>query len=230
MDTLGLAPAFGKSLLFALATMLPIVNPLAIAPIFVDLTEGMSRSGRAALSLRVGRNVVILLTCAMLVGIYVLRFFGISMPVVRIGGGLIVATVAWPLLTTHSPTSSDKEQIAQKLTDEDARMRAFYPLTFPLACGPGTIAVAIALGASLHGKRAWQLSAASITGGLLAMALVGALAALTFRFAEPLLVRFGHTGRVVLVRLMAFLLLCIGIEIIWEGMRDLLLELPVLGG
>lgn len=227
MDTLVLASTFGKSLLFALATMLPIVNPLAIAPIFVDLTEGMSRGSRAALSLRVGRNVVVVLVTSMLVGIYVLEFFGISMPVVRTGGGLIVATVAWPLLSTHSPTSADKERIAQKLSDDDARMRAFYPLTFPLACGPGTIAVAIALGARLHSERVW-ISATSLLGGLSAMVLVGLLAALTFRYADPLLERFGHTGRIVLVRLMAFLLLCIGIEIIWEGVRDLLLQLPAL--
>ncbi|MCK9515917.1 MAG: MarC family protein [Ottowia sp.] len=90
-------------------------------------------------------------------------------------------------------------------------LATMLPIVNPLACGPGTIAVAIALGASLHSKRVW-ISATSLMGGLLAMMLVGALAALTFRYAEPLLARFGHTGRVVLVRLMAFLLLCIGIE------------------
>lgn len=226
MDTIGLISAFGKSLLFAVATMLPIVNPLAIAPIFVDLTAGMSRKGRTALSLRIGRHIVILLACSMLVGTYVLRFFGISLPVVRIGGGLVVASMAWQLLNTQSATNEDKQQIAQTLTEEDARVRAFYPLTFPLTCGPGSISVAIALGASLHSDRVW-LSAVNLGGGLLGMVLVGVLVALTFRYADTLLGHFGRTGHIVLARLMAFLLLCIGIEILWEGVRDLLLSLPM---
>lgn len=229
MDTIGLISAFGKSLLFAVATMLPIVNPLAVAPIFVDLTRGMSRKGRMALSLRIGRHIVILLACSMLVGTYVLRFFGISLPVVRIGGGLVVAAMAWQLLNTQSTTSEDKQQIAQTLTEEDARVRAFYPLTFPLTCGPGSISVAIALGASLHSDRVW-LSAINLGGGLLGMILIGVLVALTFRYADTLLGYFGRTGHIVMARLMAFLLLCIGIEILWEGVRDLLLTLPLPSG
>lgn len=229
MDTLSVISVFGKSLLFAVATMLPIMNPLAIAPIFVDLTEGMNRRGRAALSMRIGRHVVILLVCSMLVGTYVLRFFGISLPVVRVGGGLVVAAMAWQLLSAQGTTNEDKEQIARTLTDEEARVRAFYPLTFPLTCGPGSISVAIALGASLHSDHIWK-SAVGLGGGLLGMIVVGILVMLTYRYANTLLGRFGRTGHIVLVRLMAFLLLCIGIEIVWEGVRDLLLELPSLRG
>ena len=99
---------FGKSLLFAVATVLPIVNPLATAPMFTTLTHGVDEPTRADLSRRIGRHVAMLLIGATLVGSYVLDFFGISLPIVRVAGGLIVASTAWRMLHTQQAASDDK--------------------------------------------------------------------------------------------------------------------------
>lgn len=227
MDSLALPllASFGKSLLFVLAGILPIINPLASAPIFVDLTHGIGEGTRAMLARRVGKNVALLLAGAMLLGSYVLNFFGISLPVVRVAGGLVVASIAWRLLNAQQVTSDETEKMAHALTDDKARFKAFYPLAFPLTCGPGSIAVAIALGASLHTKRSVTETAVNMAGGLLAAALLGLLVALTYRYAGWLLRKLGETGQLVFLRLMAFILLCIGVEILWDGAQALALGL-----
>lgn len=216
--------AVGKGLLFTLAAILPIINPLATAPLFVDLTHGMDRHASHRLASSVGRHVVLLLAGALLVGSYVLRFFGVSLPVVRVAGGLIVASMAWNLLNTQRSANTDKAHMAQTLSDEDVSMKAFYPMTFPLTCGPGSISVAIAVGASLQTPVLGQ-TVAGFAGGLVAIVLLGLIVTLTFRYADTLLGRLGEVGHIVFLRLMAFILLCVGIEIMWEGVRALWGEL-----
>jgi len=222
---LPLLAAFGKSLLFALAGVLPIINPLASAPIFVEMTRGLSDDSRAHLARGIGKHVVLLLACTMLIGSYVLNFFGVSLPVVRVAGGMVVAAIAWRMLNAQQATSGDTAQMAQSLTEDKVRIKAFYPLTFPLTCGPGSIAVAIAVGASLHTRRSVAETAANLAGGLAGMVLLGVLVALTFRYADRLLARLGDTGQIVFLRLMAFILLCVGVEIVWDGVQALLASL-----
>ena len=222
-----LLTAFGQSLLFAFIGVLPIINPLASAPLFVDQSRGLTERGRALLAQRIGKNVAILLASTMLTGSYVLQFFGVSLPAVRVAGGMIVASIAWRMLNAQQSTSDDTQQMAQALTWDKARVKAFYPLTFPLTCGPGTIAVTIAVGASLHSRTSLTLTSANMAGGLVASLLLGLLVALTFRYAPTLLRRLGEIGQVVFMRLMAFILLCVGVEIVWSGVRALLATVGV---
>ena len=224
MEIPALVLAFGKSLLFALAAVLPILNPPASAPVFVNLTRGLDRGTRAMLARRIGRHVVFLLAGAMLVGSYVLDFFGVSLPIVRVAGGLIVASTAWRMLHTQQAASDDKAQMAQSLTEDNVRIQAFYPMTFPLTCGPGSIAAAITVGASLHSRRVSE-SLANFAGGLAATLIIGLLVALTFRYAGRLLRPLGEVGLVVFLRLTAFILLCVGVQIVWDGASALLLGL-----
>ena len=226
MEMSALILAFSKSFLLALAGVLPILNPPATAPVFVNLTRGLVRDTRAMLARRIGRHVAMLLAGAMLVGSYVLDFFGLSLPVVRVAGGMIVASIAWRMLHTQQSSSDDNAQIAQSLAAANtARLRAFYPMTFPLTCGPGSIAATIAVGASLHTRGNLPITFSNLLGGLSAVLLLGVLVWLTFRYASALLARLGETGQIVLMRLMAFILLCVGIQIVWEGVRVLLRSL-----
>lgn len=226
-----LLAAYAKSVLFVVAGVLPIINPLATAPIFVSLTGELSEDSRLWLARRVGRYVMVLLMGAMLIGSYVLHIFGISLPVVRVAGGLIVASIAWNMLHAQSVASQDATSMAQSLSEEKARINAFYPLTFPLTCGPGTIAVSIAIGASLHVRTSLPTTIANMAGGLTAAVLLGLLATLTFLYAPRLLRMLGETGKIVFLRLMAFVLLCVGVEILWDGVRALLVSiLPAAAG
>lgn len=222
--TLELLGAFGKSFLFVFATLLPILNPAAAAPVFLALTKGATEQMRTVLARRIARNVVALLASSMLVGSYVLDFFGISLPIVRVGGGLIVAAIAWRMLNTSQVSGDGSTDLAEAFTPEQARRQAFYPLTFPITCGPGSIAASITVGVSLHDPLL-ALSLARVAGGLVALVAVGVLLYLAYRYALQMLRPLGETGTIVLLRLSAFILLCLGVQIVWDGVSELLRSL-----
>ena len=216
--------AFGKSFGFVFATLLPILNPAATAPIFLGLTEGASAATRAVLALRIARNMALLMVGSMLVGSYVLDLFGISLPIVRVGGGMIVAANAWRLLNAEHASSDSRTVLAESFTPEQARRQAFYPLTFPISCGPGSIAAAITLGVTLHDP-VLPLSLVRFGGGVLAVTAVGVVMFVAFRYAQQLLRPLGETGTLVFLRLSAFILLCLGVQIVWDGVRELVQSL-----
>ena len=216
-----LSLAFGKSFLFVFAALLPILNPAATAPIFLGLTEGASERTRAMLARKIARNMFALMVGSMLVGSHVLAFFGISLPIVRVGGGLILAATAWRLLTATQSTADSRTELADAFTPEMARRQAFYPLTFPISCGPGSIAAAITVGVSLSNDRV-GLALANIGGGVLALLVIGLLLYLAFRYAEHLLRPLGEAGAIIFLRLSAFILLCLGVQIVWDGVSELL--------
>ena len=218
---MSLTLAFGKSLLFVLAALLPILNPAATAPIFLGLTEGASPATRAVLARRIARNMVLLMVGAMLVGSYVLDLFGISLPIVQVGGGLLLAANAWRLLNTTHSASDSRQALAEAFTPEQAKRQAFYPLTFPISCGPASIAAAITVGAALSDTHL-SLSLAKIAGGVVALGLIGVVMFLAFRYALQLLRPLGESGLVVFLRLTAFILLCLGVQVIWDGIRGLI--------
>jgi multiple antibiotic resistance protein len=201
-------------------TLLPIINPLTTAPIFVA-TLGGSRSATKRLARQIALNSWIVIVTSMLIGTYVLALFGISLPVVRVGGGLIVAAAGWRML--HRSDEDDVRAAAAEeaatLTDAEVVRRSFFPLTFPLTTGPGTIAAAIALGAQIPANPVLFV-AGSVAAG--AGALIVSLA-LYFLFANAatVLARLGTIGTMVMIRLMAFILLCIGIQIVWTGFAEL---------
>ena len=222
--TLELLAALGKGFLFAFVTVLPILNPAAAAPVFLSLTDGASAPTRALLARRIARNVFWLMLGAMLVGVYVLDFFGISLPIVRVGGGLVVAASAWRLLNTSQTTSEHRAALAEAYTPEMAKRQAFYPLTFPITSGPGSITAAITVGVSLADPRL-SLALARTGGAVLALLAVGALVYLAYRYAEQLLKPLGEAGMIIFLRLSAFILLCLGVQIVWNGVQELVLSL-----
>lgn len=211
-----------RSFLFVFVTMLPILNPAATAPIFLSMTEGASPATRTMLARRIARNMFWLMTGSMLVGSYVLDFFGISLPIVRIGGGLILASVAWRLLGATPSTPDSRAALAEAFTPDHAYRQAFYPLTFPISCGPASIAVAITVGVTLHDAQL-GVSLARMGAALAALAAIGVLLYLAFRYGEHFLRLIGEAGTAVFLRLTAFILLCLGVQIVWDGVRELLL-------
>ena len=205
-----------KSCLLVLSALFPIVNPLGTSPIFLSLTSGYSSESRAILSRKVALNSFWLLTGSMLVGTHILAFFGISIPIVQIGGGLVVISAGWSLLQGES----ERTEIPTKknITHRDIANRAFYPLTLPLTVGPGSISVAITIGVSeTHRSQLLRFVPALIGPALVALSVF-----LSYRFAERLAHFLGETAMNVIVRLSAFILLCIGVQIVWDGVRTLL--------
>jgi multiple antibiotic resistance protein len=198
--------------LLVYAGLFPIINPIGGAPIFLGLTRHCTDAERNALALGVTLNSFFLLLGSLLVGSYVLEFFGITLPIVRVAGGLIVSATGWSLLQASDDFTDDRTTHEPKIPTE-----AFYPLTMPITVGPGSIAVAITIGSQR--PRDVSLPDLAILGGA-AIAGVIAIAAtiyICYRFAEGTVGALGESGTNVVVRLSAFILFCIGIQIIWSG-------------
>ena len=203
--------------LIVLSALFPIVNPVGNSPIFLSLTAGYSTSARDTLSRKIALNSFWLLTGSMLIGSHVLDFFGISVPVVQIGGGLVVMSTGWRLLQLDP--EHETAIAKRKITTQDIANRAFYPLTLPLTVGPGSISVAITLGAN---QVARQDSVTRIAAAIIGPALLAVTVYLSYRFAERLARLLGQTALNVFVRLTSFILLCIGVQITWNGIKTLL--------
>jgi multiple antibiotic resistance protein len=214
------ARQFIDAALIALASLLPIVNPLGCAPVFLLKTADLDRDERTAMARRVAWYGFLLLLASILIGAYVLDFLGLSIGVVRIAGGLVVCSIGWSLLNQDEPGASPARDAAHAATADDLAQRAFYPLTMPLTVGPGAISVAITLGANQPRElRPLLVIVVAHAVGILAVAVSVYLA---YRYADRVLARLGRTGTSVLMRLSAFILLCIGVQIIWNGAEELI--------
>jgi len=210
-----------KVFLLILSGLLPIVDPLAGSPIFLALTSGYSPETRRGLSRRVAVDSFFLMIGSYLVGAQVLSFFGVSLPVVQLGGGVVVA-VGWRMLMQDN-NNDCAEPARRHIEPQDEFNQAFYPLTMPLTVGPGSISVAITLGA--NSTHHYGVHLLFILVALIAMALIAVSIFLCYGFADRLARIVGKTGTNVIVRLSSFLLVCIGVQIAWNGLSALLLSL-----
>jgi multiple antibiotic resistance protein len=204
--------------LLAVAALFPIVDPLGGAPIYLAMVSSLTSPDRARTARLVAINSFFLLVVSVLIGAYVLDIFGVSIPAVQVGGGLIVCAIGWSfLMTPGSPAVSDRSSTP----DPDMlTQRAFYPLTMPLTVGPGSISVAITLGANPpRGLRSLFTTALAHVIGVF---IVAVSIYLCYRYADRILNKLGRTGTNVLIRLSAFILFCIGVQIMWNGLRALL--------
>jgi multiple antibiotic resistance protein len=208
-----------NTILLVYAGLFPIVNPIGGAPIFLGVTRANADAERAAIALRIAIGGFFLLLGSMFVGSHVLEFFGITLPVVRIAGGLVVSAFAWNLLHSGAdPDASASGPGTPGAARRPASMNdAFYPLTLPLTVGPGSIAVAITLG-SQRPRTAEAAEFVLLAGAaMLGVVAIMATVYICYRYAERLVAMLGDNGTNVLVRLSAFILLCIGIQIVWSG-------------
>jgi len=214
---------FFEPLLLAAAALLPIVNPLGGAPIFLAKTAELSSDEHDDLARRVAINCFVLLLVSTFIGAYVLDFFGLSIPAVQVAGGAVVCAMGWNLLNEPDAPPTAARDAARANTPDDLARRAFYPLTMPLTVGPGSISVAITLGANPAPdvRTLITTSIAHVFGILIVVIIVF----LCYRYADRLLRRLGDVGTVIVSRLMAFILICIGVQILWNGVSGLLATL-----
>ena len=171
-----------KSLFLILSALFPIVDPLGGSPIFLAMTREYSPSTRRALSLRIAINSFLLLVGSYFIGTHILSFFGISLPVVQVGGGLIVISTGWALL--KQSYDEDPKSVKKNIQPVDPFHNAFYPLTLPLTVGPGSISVAITLGANAPYHQGFNLL--GILTAIVGSALLAASIFLCYGFADRL--------------------------------------------
>jgi multiple antibiotic resistance protein len=214
-----------KNILLIVSALFPIVNPLGGSPVFLSLTKNDSTKARRALARRIAINSLFLLVGSYLIGAHVLAFFGISLPVVQVGGGLIVISTGWTMLKRSDEDEDERDAAHRHVQEQDAVRKAFYPLTLPLTVGPGSISVAITLGANApyHYGGSHMVILAAIVGSL----VIAVSIYLCYGFADRLAQILGATAMSVILRLCTFLLVCIGVQILWNGASALLASVPL---
>lgn len=211
--------------LVAYPALFSIVNPVTGAFIFREATAGRTHAQSAALARRVSVYSLLVMLVALWAGSYVLAFFGITLAALRMAGGIVLSLFAWELLGAPERRQDRKKDQASDSTGDDV---AFYPLTLPFTTGPGTIAVAVALGA---GHPAWGQGLGGFFAGCsLAAVAMAATIGLFYTYADRLSAGLGRTGTTTVSRLSAFLLFCIGVQMLVTGFTDVLRPLLAQAG
>jgi multiple antibiotic resistance protein len=195
----------------AVATFLalfPIVDPFGGVPIFFTMTSTWSPQDRRRTALKTGMWVFLILVTFLFFGRFVLLFFGISLPVLKIAGGLIVANTAWGMVTSHARITPEESHEA-----EDKEDISLTPLAMPLMSGPGAIGVVMALAAHVD-------NAAAYLGMVIGVAAVALSVTLFFALGGPLVRRLGPGAVGAINKIFGFLILAIAVQLVWNGMAD----------
>jgi multiple antibiotic resistance protein len=215
-----------STFLLAFTALFSIVNPLSGAFIFFGATRYLEPKVRSQTARWVAIYSFVIVAASLYIGAYVLGFFGVSLPVLRVAGGIIVAAAGWRMLNAPDATEQRRSETPEPPSMDVSPSRlAFYPLTMPLTTGPGTISVAISVGAG-RPSGFHVSSVAFFVETLVATALLSVLIYGFYRNSARLAQWIGVTGTTIVVRLSAFLLFCIGIQVAWNGVAELLVTLP----
>lgn len=206
--------------LLVLAALFPVVNPPGSALVFLSMTKNASVATRRGLARRIAINAFVVMAVSLLAGAFILKIYGISVPVLRVAGGLVVAISGWKLLNEGSDKIADEPTVQVRKTDYEGQ--AFYPLTLPLTTGPGTIAVMISLGLSRSAYSDHTQDLEFFLATLLATLVIALAIYFCFAYSNWTERVLGRGGTDIAVRLSAFILFCIGVQITWTGASDLL--------
>ena len=211
-----------EATILVVAALFPVVNPLAAAAVLLNVFSGLEPAVHRALARKISIYCFFLLIGSLVWGVKVLTFFGISIYAVQIGGGLVVAITGWSLLARDSNATRSNNAEDASILDH-----AFYPYTMPLTVGPGSISVAITLGAHLPAElhASSFLSPRVLIASFVGIALVCISIYICYRYANAAERLLGASGTMVVLRLSAFILLCIGVQIVCTGIEDYLMAI-----
>ena len=211
------------------SALLPLINPLGSALIFLGLIGHAPIEAYRSLARRIAINTVIFLGVIELVGSALLAFFGISLPIMQVSGGIVIAMIGWSLLNQQdSAPSQDKTDAADAAAPAITRAefsslqeKAFYPLTFPITAGPGCIVIMLTL--SVHAKHPTVPETVLAYVGLFIAAIALSISIYFCYAYAPKVARSISPSTVHgVLRVVAFILFCIGVQIAWNGLSDLL--------
>lgn len=215
-----------NAFLIAFSALLPLINPLGSALVFIGLVGEAPPEAYRSLARRIAINNVIFLAMFELLGSAILNFFGISLPIVQVAGGIVIAAIGWSVLNEKDSEANarSKREELQLSVDEslrNLRQKAFYPFTFPVTSGPGTLVVVLTLSARSSGT-ALAANVLGHVGLLLAIVVLSALVYVCYGYAPKITASISPSTAHGILRVVAFILLCIGVQIAWNGLSVLL--------
>lgn len=214
------------SFLIAFSALLPLINPLGSALVLMGLVGEVSPETYRALALKIALNMVVFLAIIELLGSALLNFFGISLPIVQVSGGIVIAAIGWGVLNEKDSEAGERNkreelQLGEEDKIHDLEQRAFYPFTFPVTAGPGSLVVMLTLSARYSGA-AVSKNVLGHVGLFLAVIALSALVYVCYAYAPRITKKISQSTAHGILRVIAFILLCIGVQIAWNGLSVLL--------
>jgi multiple antibiotic resistance protein len=218
-----------KSFLIAFSVLLPLINPLGSALVFLGLAGDAPLAVYRSLARRIAVNNIIFLAIIELLGEAILRFFGISLPIVQFSGGIVIAAMGWSVLNerdarANSRSKQEETEVRDETKMEDLEHKAFYPFTFPITSGPGTLVGLLTLTAHISDKVISKDILAHV-GVFLAVVALSVLVYFCYAYAPKITKAIPPATAHGILRVIAFILLCIGVQIAWNGLSVLLADL-----
>jgi len=203
----------------AFVTLFPPVNPVGTSFIVDPMLGNLNRKERIAVAKKISFYCFCICVISVIIGSWILKLFGLSLPIVQIGGGLTICSMGWNLLKSDTATSDKAIQPEDKFSKIEKSL--FYPISFPMTCGAGTISVLLTLSASNSFQNIEQyiLNTSALLAGITAMVFV---IYICIANTHIILEKIGERGQQIVNRLSAFIVLCVGLQIIWEGLQTLL--------
>jgi len=214
-----------KYFAFGFSALLPVVNPLGSALVFLGLVGVVPPGIYRSLARRIAINTILFFAVIELLGSALLSFFGISLPIMQVSGGLVLAAMGWSLLNEkdpQTPVSEAQQEVeeSEEAKGESLEQGAFYPLTFPVTAGPGCIVVMLTLSAHAS-KKTISDNLLAHAGLLLAVIVLSALIYVCYAYAPQITSKISPATAHGILRVVAFILLCIGVQIAWNGAATL---------
>ena len=210
------------------SALLPVVNPLGSALVFLGLVGLQPREVYKSLARQIAINMMLFFAVIELIGAYLLSFFGISLPIVQLAGGVVVAAIGWGVLN-QPDSEKDKQSAGQIAANSDGSERwatkTFYPLMFPITAGPGCLVVMLTLSAHTMEGNTLADTVLARAGLMLAVVLLSVLVYACYAYAPQITAKISPSTTHGILRVIAFILLCIGVQIAWNGLEALLTPL-----
>jgi multiple antibiotic resistance protein len=211
----------GKFFVLSFSALLPLVNPLGSALVFLGLVGTTSPTVYRALARKIAISTAVLLVTIELVGTAILRFFGTSLPVMQVSGGFVLAAMGWGLLNQQEPHKKEERAEMEGAGFGSLEQKIFYPFTFPITAGPGCIVVMVTLSAHASVKGVLP-DVAAHAGIALAAVLLSVAVYFCYGYAPAIAKRISPQTAHGVLRVIAFVLLCIGVQITWNGIEAML--------
>lgn len=211
----------GKFFALSFSALLPLINPLGSALVFLGLVGTAPSAVYKTLARKIAISTTLFLITIELVGTALLKFFGISLPVMQVSGGFVLAAMGWSLLNQEEPHAKPEQADLQRTPFNSLEQKIFYPFTFPLTAGPGCIVVMVTLSAHASVKGLLP-NVAAHSGIALAVMLLCVGVYLCYGYAPTITARVSPQTAHGILRVIAFVLLCIGVQITWNGVEAML--------
>jgi multiple antibiotic resistance protein len=218
-----------NSFLIAFSVLLPLINPLGSALVFLGLAGEAPPQVYRTLSRKIAVNNIIFLAVIELLGATILNFFGISLPIVQFSGGIVIAAMGWSVLNERDANASSRNKQEESDARNESRTRdleqkAFYPFTFPITSGPGTLVGLLTLTAHISEPNVTR-NVLAHAGVFLAIVVLSVLVYFCYAYAPKITKAIPANTAHGILRVVAFILLCIGVQIAWNGLAQLLAKI-----